>query len=70
VKSTGARVVDDGPNRGKTLFELGYDSALAATRVQFDRLVRVLSAQGAEPGENRSSASVPLRIDRFPHARR
>jgi hypothetical protein len=68
--STGARVVDDGPNRGKTLFELGCDSALAATRVQFDRLVRVLSAQGAEPRENRSSASAPLRIDRFPHARR
>ena len=35
---SGARVVADGPNRGKTLFELGYDAALLATRAQFDRL--------------------------------
>jgi hypothetical protein len=40
---SGARVVAEGPNRGKTLFELGYQAALAATRVQFDRLIRVLS---------------------------
>ena len=40
---SGARVVAEGPNRGKTLFELGYRAALAATRVQFDRLTRVLS---------------------------
>jgi hypothetical protein len=37
---SGCRVVADGPNRGKTLFELGYDAALAATRVQFERLGR------------------------------
>jgi hypothetical protein len=36
---SGARIVAEGPNRGKTLFELGYAAALAATRVQFDRLV-------------------------------
>ncbi len=41
---SGCRVVTDGPNRGKTLFQLGYVAALAATRVQFDRLSRVLSA--------------------------
>ena len=40
---SGARVVAEGPNRGKTLFELGYDAALAATRVQFDRLDARLS---------------------------
>ncbi len=39
----GCRIVANGPNRGKTLFELGYDAALAATRVQFDRLMRTLS---------------------------
>ncbi len=39
---SGARVVADGPNRGKTLFELGYAAALAATRVQFDRLMLAL----------------------------
>jgi hypothetical protein len=41
---SGARVVEDGPNRGKTLFELGYEAALAATRVQFTQLMRVLSS--------------------------
>ena len=40
---SGARVVADGPNRGKSLFELGYDAALTATRIQFDRLLRGLS---------------------------
>ena len=40
---SGARAVGRGPNRGKTLFELGYQAALAATRVQFDRLTRLLS---------------------------
>jgi hypothetical protein len=40
---TGCKVVTNGPNRGKTLFDLGYDTALAATRVQFDRLMRVLA---------------------------
>jgi hypothetical protein len=40
---SGARVVTAGPNRGKTFFELGYDAALAATRIQFDRLIRTTS---------------------------
>jgi hypothetical protein len=51
---TGRRVVADGPNRGRTLFELGYDAALAATRVQFDRLMRALADS----------------IDRLPQSRR
>jgi len=41
---TGARVVANGPNQGTTLFELGYHAALAATRIQFDRLMRVLAS--------------------------
>jgi hypothetical protein len=40
---SGARVVAGGPNRGKTLFELGYVAAVSATGGQFDRLRRVLS---------------------------
>jgi hypothetical protein len=40
---SGARIVTDGPNRGKSLFDLGYEAALTATRIQFDRLLRVLS---------------------------
>ena len=39
----GARVVTDGPNLGKSLFELGYEAALTATRIQFDRLMCLLS---------------------------
>jgi hypothetical protein len=42
---SGARVVALGPNRGKTLFELGYDAALTATEVQFARLQRVFSRE-------------------------
>ena len=38
---SGCRVVADGPNRGRTLFELGYEAALAATRIQFDRLLGI-----------------------------
>ena len=38
----GCQVVADGPNRGKSFFELGYEAALAATCVQFDRLMRVV----------------------------
>jgi hypothetical protein len=41
---SGCRVVAEGPNRGKTLFELGYGAALAATRLQFERLMRVVSS--------------------------
>ena len=48
---SGARVVAEGPNRGKTLFELGYDAALAATRIQFDRLMLVLSSNSGAPTE-------------------
>jgi hypothetical protein len=48
---SGARVVADGPNRGKTLFELGYAAALAATRIQFDRLMGVLSSNPGAPKE-------------------
>jgi hypothetical protein len=52
---SGARAVADGPNRGKGLFELGYDAALTATRVQFSRLIRVLSSaeQLGLPGQPR-----------------
>jgi hypothetical protein len=45
ISPSGARAVADGPNRGKTLFELGYDAALTATRIQFARLLRVLSIE-------------------------
>jgi hypothetical protein len=41
---SGCRVVAEGPNRGKTFFELGYSAALAATQVQFDRLMRMLAS--------------------------
>ena len=48
---SGARVVGDGPNRGKTFFELGYGAALLATRAQFDRLMRVLSSRSGAVNE-------------------
>lgn len=48
---SGARVVADGPNRGKTLFELGYAAALAATRIQFERLMRMLSSRSGAVNE-------------------
>jgi hypothetical protein len=48
---SGARVVADGPNRGKTLFELSYDAAVVATRIQFDRLMRGLSSRSGAANE-------------------
>ena len=47
----GAQVVADGPNRGKTLFDLGYAAALAATRIQFDRLMKVLRSSAGDGNE-------------------
>jgi hypothetical protein len=35
----GRKVVQDGPNKGKTLFDLAFAAALQATRAQFERLV-------------------------------
>lgn len=40
----GKKVVPSGPNEGKSLFELAYASALAATRVQYARLQAVIGA--------------------------
>jgi hypothetical protein len=42
---SGARVVADGTHRGKRFFELGYEAALTATKIQFDCLLRVLAVQ-------------------------
>jgi hypothetical protein len=39
----GGKVVESGPNQGQTLFELAFGAALAATRVQFERLSRIVS---------------------------
>ena len=47
----GAQVVTEGPNRGKTLFDLGYAAALAATRIQFDRLMKVLRSSAGDGNE-------------------
>ncbi len=47
----GTRVVADGPNRGKSLFELGYGAALLATQAQFARLMRVLSSRSGAVNE-------------------
>jgi hypothetical protein len=41
---SGARVVTEGPNRGKNFFELGYQAALSATRLQFNRLIQAISS--------------------------
>lgn len=38
----GSKVVPSGPNQGKSLFDLAYGAALAASKVQFARLVGVL----------------------------
>lgn len=38
----GSKVVDSGPNAGRTLFELAFATALAATRTQFDELREVV----------------------------
>jgi hypothetical protein len=38
----GSKVVESGPNKGQTLFDLAFAAALQATRVQFDRLVGVV----------------------------
>lgn len=37
----GQKVVPDGPNQGKTLFELAFDAARRATEEQFARLLKV-----------------------------
>ena len=69
----GARVVADGPNRGKSLFELGYEAALTATRIQFDRLMRGALAvtTACEPLSRRSRPAVFWgRIDRLHLGRR
>jgi hypothetical protein len=50
---SGRRVVTEGPNRGRTLFELGYAGAMAATRLQFDRLMRVLAVSIDRPPQAR-----------------
>jgi len=46
----GAKVVAEGPNRRKTLFELAYEAALCATRPQFDRLMHLLPRRQDSPG--------------------
>jgi hypothetical protein len=38
----GQKIVESGPNLGKSLFDLAYDTALRATQVQFARLLSVL----------------------------
>ncbi|WP_128292228.1 hypothetical protein [Afifella aestuarii] len=37
----GSKVVDSGPNKGKSLFELAYATALSATKVQYARFKTV-----------------------------
>jgi hypothetical protein len=51
ISPRGAQVVTEGPNRGRTLFDLGYAAALAATCVQFDRLMKVLRSSAGDETE-------------------
>lgn len=37
----GSKVVDSGPNQGKTLFDLAFATAVPACRLQFERLAKV-----------------------------
>ncbi len=38
----GAKLVNSGPNAGKTLFDLAFAAALQATKIQFERLRKVV----------------------------
>ncbi len=41
-KSTeGSKIVKSGPNKGKSLFELAFATALAATKIQYARLAKI-----------------------------
>jgi hypothetical protein len=40
----GRKIVQSGPNQGKSLFDLAYDTALRATQAQFAQLLRILPA--------------------------
>ncbi|WP_026379726.1 hypothetical protein [Afifella pfennigii] len=42
----GGKIVDSGPNAGKSLFELAFATALAATKVQFARFAALPLAYG------------------------
>jgi hypothetical protein len=47
-KGQGKKTVTSGPNQGKTLFELAFDTALRATRVQFTRLEEVMGLSSGD----------------------
>ena len=42
TSSEGGKVVQSGPNQGRKLFDLAFDAAVRATRVQFERLQTVI----------------------------
>jgi hypothetical protein len=43
TSTEGAKIVQSGPNAGKSLFDLAYATALQATRDQFAELSKVVN---------------------------
>jgi hypothetical protein len=39
----GAKIVQSGPNQGKTLFSLAFAAALQATKMQYERLSQIVN---------------------------